>query len=94
MRFPGLRMYPESFKMRHYLFLSVPHAICKFVERRFDPEEVRDGWFNWRAWLDPRRIVLPTAHQLRLYESDDALDPADPLAEHLLAAAAARPGPV
>ena len=90
-RFPGLRMYPESFKMRHYLFLSVPHAIRKFVEQRFDPEEVRDGWFGWRARLDPRRIWLPEAHELRLYESDDTLDPTNPLAKHPVASAA---GPV
>src|SRR4029077_1422495 len=25
--FPGLRMHPRSFPMKHYLFLSVPHAI-------------------------------------------------------------------
>ena len=87
-RFPGLRMYPESFKMRHYLFLSVPHAASKFGERRFDPEEVRHGWFGWRARVDPRRITLPAERELRLYTSDDGLDPSQPLAEHLLASAA------
>jgi hypothetical protein len=27
--FSGLRMYPRSFRMRHYLFLSIPHAVEK-----------------------------------------------------------------
>ncbi|MCL6432198.1 MAG: glycosyltransferase family 92 protein, partial [Anaerolineae bacterium] len=48
-RFPGLRMYPQSFPMRHYLFLSLRHAVEKFVATKYDPQEVASGWFRWRA---------------------------------------------
>ncbi|MGH9335877.1 MAG: glycosyltransferase, partial [Vicinamibacteria bacterium] len=42
--FTGLRIYPESFPMRHYLFLSVEHAISKYVLRQYDEREVAMGW--------------------------------------------------
>jgi glycosyltransferase involved in cell wall biosynthesis len=82
-RFPGLRMYPESFKMRHYLFLSVPHAIRKYVERSYDPEEVHNGWHGWRARLIAERIELPSQEELRFYTSDDELDPSEPRTRHV-----------
>lgn len=84
-RFPGLRMYPESFRMRHYLFLSVPHAIRKFVERRYDPAAVEAGWSVWRAKLKPEMIKLPAQSELRTYLSDDQLDASDPRTQHYLA---------
>jgi glycosyltransferase involved in cell wall biosynthesis len=84
-RFPGLRLYPESFRMRHYLFLSVPQAVRKYVERRYDPAEVEGGWHGWRAKLRPEMIRLPTQAELRTYLSDDQLDPSQPRTQHYLA---------
>jgi hypothetical protein len=73
-RFPGLRMYPKAFRYRHYLFLSIEHAIRKYVHKRFDPAEVADGWHTWRTRLPPEMIRLPSRVELRNYESDDTLD--------------------
>ncbi len=85
-RFPDLRMYPEAFPMRHYLFLSVPHALEKFVYRRYDPVEIeRLGWHRARASIDPSNIQLPAESELRTYTSDDELDASRPLTRHLLA---------
>jgi glycosyltransferase involved in cell wall biosynthesis len=81
--FPGLRMYPESFKMRHYLFLSVPHAIGKYVDRRYDSAEVEKGWHGWRARLIEEKIELPSQRELRFYTSDDELDPSSPRTRHV-----------
>ena len=81
-RFPGLRMYPRSFPMRHYLFLSVPHAIRKFVERRYDPGEVKSGWHGVRARLRPDAFSLPRPQELREYIDDDHLDPLQPRKWH------------
>lgn len=83
-RFPGLRIYPESFRMRHYLFLSVPHAIRKYVERRYDSSEVEAGWHRARARLRPEMIKLPVQSELRSYLSDDTLDPSSPRTRHFL----------
>jgi hypothetical protein len=84
-RFPGLRLFPEAFVMRHYLFLSVAHAVKKYARRPYDPAEVEMGWHSWRARLTPDRIALPPASDLRLYVSDAALDAANPRTTHYLA---------
>jgi len=91
-RFPGLRMYPESFPMKHYLFLSVPHAIEKFVERRYDPDEVASGWHRWRSRVRPEAIQLPSRAELRVSRSDEDLDPSDPRERNYLAELWARAG--
>lgn len=80
--FPDLRMYPESFKMRHYPFLSVPHAVRKWVNRKYDPAEIKKGWHRLRASLAPEHIELPSYEELRHYSSDDELVASDPLAHH------------
>lgn len=90
LRFEGLRMCPESFLMKHYLFLSVPHAVEKFVGRRYDPAELQAGWHGWRAELSEEDIVLPSASELRVSRSDDDLDPSKPREEHHLAEVLAR----
>jgi hypothetical protein len=76
-------MYPEFFKMRHYLFLSVPHALSKWVDRNYDETEVENGWHGWRASLTPDKIQLPSQKELRYYTSDDELDASKPLTRHL-----------
>src|SRR5262249_10902106 len=83
-RFPGLRMYPESFPMRHYMYLSVAHAIEKYVERCYDSVEVEQGWHRARARLRRDRIRLPSISALRTYEADDPLDGTHPRTRHFL----------
>jgi hypothetical protein len=80
--FPGLRMHPQSFPMKHYLFLSVPHAIEKYVERRYDPDEVESGWHGWRATLTAADIHLPSESELRVTQADEDLDSGDPRRRH------------
>lgn len=83
-RFPGLKVCPERFPMKHYLFLSVPHAIEKYVERRYDEDEVAGGWHGWRANLTADDIRLPSADELRISRSDGDLDPSDPRKSHYI----------
>ena len=82
-RFDGQRVYPELFRMRHYLFLGVAHAVRKYVDRGFDRREVQAGWHEGRASLSADRIVLPSESELREYVSDDMLDPSEPRAVHV-----------
>jgi hypothetical protein len=82
-RYPGLRMSPISFPMRHYLFLSIGHALEKWGARRFEPAEVEKGWHGARAIVRPDTLTLPPESALRRYVSDDRLDPSSPLSEHL-----------
>jgi glycosyltransferase involved in cell wall biosynthesis len=85
-RFPGLRPFPHRFPMKHYLFLSVPHAIEKYVRRRYDPAEVRIGWHVWRSKLQACEIALPDRSDLRIAHSDAELDTSEPRSSHYLAA--------
>jgi glycosyltransferase involved in cell wall biosynthesis len=83
--FPGLRMLPEPFILRHYLFLSAEHANRKYGARRHDPEALALGWHGWREAYTPQTLELPSADELRTYVSDDALDARDPRTRHCLA---------
>jgi hypothetical protein len=82
--FPGARVYPESFPMRHYMFLSVNHAVRKYVERRYDPAEVAAGWHRARAAVHAEKITLPAQDELRYFASDDRLDASNPRTRHYL----------
>src|SRR3989442_9316183 len=83
----ALRLFPKSFPMRHYLFLSISHVIRKYLQKRYDPEELKMGWHGWRARLDPQMIKLPKQADLRRYVSDGQLDPSNPRTQHCLAEA-------
>ena len=82
--FPDLRMHPVSFPMKHYLFLSVPHAVEKYVERRYSPAEVEGGWHGWRASLRVEDIQLPSESGLRIAEPGEGLDPSRPRERHFI----------
>jgi glycosyltransferase involved in cell wall biosynthesis len=82
--FPGLRLYPESFRMRHYLVLSAEHAIRKYADRQYDSDEVRAGWHGWRGRFRRDNIVFPSQRDLRTYASDEELDAGNPRKTHYL----------
>ncbi|HKR99037.1 MAG TPA: glycosyltransferase, partial [Candidatus Dormibacteraeota bacterium] len=50
-QFRGRRISPQALFLRHYLILSREHSLRKYVQRRYDAGEVRDGWHGWRAKL-------------------------------------------
>jgi glycosyltransferase involved in cell wall biosynthesis len=77
-RFPGLRVAPTLFPMRHYLFLSVAHFLDKYTRRDYDPTGLSRGWFGWRSRVEPNLVMLPSQDALRLYTSDDELDSSNP----------------
>lgn len=80
--FANRKVYPASFPMRHYLFLSIPHAVEKYVHRVYDPEEVAEGSHAIRAGLRPESFKLLPEAELRTYKSDEALDVSDPFSYH------------
>ncbi|NLT07387.1 MAG: glycosyltransferase [Solirubrobacterales bacterium] len=84
-RFDGLRVWPTPFTMRHYLFLSVPHAVEKYAERHFDAEELAAGWHGWRARVTAEATArLPSREDMRVASDDTPLDPTNPLRSHLV----------
>jgi glycosyltransferase involved in cell wall biosynthesis len=89
-RFPGLRMWPESFRLRHYLFLGRRHAAEKYGGRVRTQPETEQGWGGWRTDLaeaggaPPAELLpLPRQDELREYAGDDLLDPDRPLTSHV-----------
>lgn len=80
--FAGQHLYTQTFPMRHYHFLSVPHAIRKYALKNYDPAEVQKGWHGWRATIRPDMIKLPTQAELNTYISDDELDVSNPRTRH------------
>jgi len=84
-QFPRLNMAPESAYMKHYLFLSVEHAIQKYVRMKFNQKALDAGWSRWRSQITPEMIQLPSENELRTYESDENLDPSNPRTQHYLA---------
>jgi len=83
-RFPGLLLSPRRFRLRHYLVLSREHALRKYVQKTYDPEEVRGGWHGWRASLSAADVELPSQTELRVAATDDDLDPSSPRTTHSL----------
>lgn len=80
--FPGQHLYTQTFPMRHYHFLSVPHAVRKYALKHYDLAEVQKGWHDWRPTLRPHMIKLPSQAEMNTYVSDDQLDVSNPRTGH------------
>jgi hypothetical protein len=85
LQFPGLRLHPQPFFVRHYLCLSASYAARKYVGRKFRPEELRAGWHGWRARVGAESIQLPKQSDLSRYNDDGRFDISRPRAEDFLA---------
>jgi len=80
-----VRLYPEPFRMKHYLFLSTEHAARKYPGRRYLADEVEGlRWHSWRPRLQREQIRLPSADHVRTTANDEDLDPSDPWKQHWL----------
>ena len=80
-----VRLYPEPFRMKHYLFLSLEHAARKYPGRLYLADEVeRMGWHGWRPRLRPGQIRLPGGDSVRTTANDDDLDSSNPWKQHWL----------
>jgi glycosyltransferase involved in cell wall biosynthesis len=82
--FHAWRLWPQRFRLRHYIFLSREQAVRKYVGKVYDPEELRDGWHGWRATLTADAIRLPSQAALQTACTDDDLDPSSPHKIHCL----------
>lgn len=78
--FDGLRLWPTDFKMRHYIVLSLEHAVRKYVG--IDYAHARNTG-NWRGWANENMFRVPQRSELRSYTTDDELDPSNPRTQHI-----------
>ena len=77
-------LWPVDFIMKHYQVLSIDHAIRKYVEKTYSPEELARGWHGWKGTVRPANLRLPSESEMRRYKSDEALDSSDPIKRTLL----------
>ncbi|QSX78920.1 glycosyltransferase family A protein [Agrilutibacter solisilvae] len=78
-------LFPEQFRMKHYIFLSADHASRKYPGRKYHDDEVnRLRWHGWRPRLRTEQIALPSAAHLRTTANDDDLDSTSPWTKHWL----------
>jgi glycosyltransferase involved in cell wall biosynthesis len=82
--FPKQFIYPIPFRMRHYQFLSIEHAIQKYAPRRHPVDALMQGMHGWREQLDPTSIRLPSQAALHTLGDDGWLDYTNPRAKHIL----------
>ncbi|WP_273888037.1 glycosyltransferase family A protein [Rubrobacter naiadicus] len=83
--FPGMRLYPLKFRLKHYLFLSPEHLLEKYAGRTYDREELERGWHGWRAKIRKADIDLPSQNVLKPFITDGLLDPSNPRRRHIAA---------
>jgi glycosyltransferase involved in cell wall biosynthesis len=81
---PEIKLYPVSFSMKHYLFLSREHAAQKYLSRRFDEAELKNNWHGWRARLTLAAIQLPIEKLLKRIKDNGTLDRSEPWMRHWL----------
>jgi glycosyltransferase involved in cell wall biosynthesis len=79
-----IRLYPTDFWLRHYIALSVAHACKKYVHRKFNPDEIAQGWHVNRTNIEPNQLLLKPSHYLRKLDVWDAadFDRSSPAAKH------------
>jgi glycosyltransferase involved in cell wall biosynthesis len=81
--FPGLRIAPQSFVLRHYIVLSRAHCLRKYRDQReysrTEVEELR--WHGWRAHMRDELIRLPAASEMKRI-GDGVWDRSDPARAH------------
>lgn len=85
-RMPGLRTYPESLPMRHYLYTSRAHFASKYAGRRHRPDELDKAWHGWRESADANLFYAAPPGLLRPFNPQEPwrMDARDPLRRHLV----------
>ncbi len=83
-RFPGRRVFPRPFVMRHYPVLSARHAVAKYGSRRFSEQELAQQWHADRVTFRAEALRLPSRAEVRVAPATarDALDPSMPWDGH------------
>ena len=81
-QFPGRRIYPQAFALRHYIALSLDQFRSKYRERVFAPHEVARGWHYNRVHIGESHICLPDPARLHTCHEDGTWDTSTPWKTH------------
>ncbi len=69
--FPGRKVFPEYFILKHYTYISHAHAIEKF--RKLKPRQGENEFHGFRHHIIESDIVLPSETELYKFTSDAEL---------------------
>ena len=80
----ALRLAPESFVLRHYIFRDQDHARRKYTGRIYAEAELERGWHGNRVGFDESAFTLPPRSALKHLPdpASHALDRSDPRRTH------------
>jgi hypothetical protein len=78
------RLSPERLAMRHYIARDQAHALAKYADRIFSPEELAEGWHRTRAGFPREAYLFPPASELKALADPDSrtFDLSDPKQVH------------
>ena len=79
-----LQVAPENLVMRHRIVQNQRHARRKYLERRFQPAELKQGWHHNRLRLCARQLTFPDPAELQQLQRPDQrqLDRTQPHSQH------------
>jgi hypothetical protein len=81
--FPGRKVFPVPFIMRHYVVLSHAHALRKYAGRIYSAKEISERhWHGLRATFRPDRLAFPDKSRLKPLSDDHTWDTSDPWPHH------------
>jgi len=89
--FPGFRVSPEPFILRHYMVLSRAHAIEKYAGRNFSASERAKSWHGDRASFRGDGFNFPSKDRLKKLEPRGDFDKSEPRKRHPIFSPAAAP---
>jgi glycosyltransferase involved in cell wall biosynthesis len=82
-QFPGRVVYGRNFIMRHYMFLSRAHAVKKYGERKYSPQEVQERlWHGWRPSFQESSLRWPGPDELETMDEPGTWCKSRPFLRH------------
>ena len=71
--FEGIKIYPNPFILKHYIFLSKEHAIQKYTQKRkYSEENARKyGWHGFRVGFNEKNLQLPPLSRLKKLKNNN-----------------------
>jgi glycosyltransferase involved in cell wall biosynthesis len=64
----GIRILPQNFNLRHYIFRDQQHAFSKYANRVFAEDDLARGWHGNRVNQPEERFRFPLADELEHLE--------------------------
>jgi glycosyltransferase involved in cell wall biosynthesis len=89
--FPGLKVSPDPFILRHYIVLSRAHVIEKYTKRGFSASEMAKSWHGDRASFRVDEFSFPAKDRLKKLDAVGDFDKSEPWKSHPLFSRAVSP---